>query len=82
MYKTDLAITSCSSILWECLVLNTAGIGIKTVDNQNLLFNMLKDKNWASNISGVSYENIVTLSNLMSKTQKVFFKTIYLFFCR
>ena len=36
-----------------------------------------KDKNWASNISGVSYEKIITLSNLLSKTKKVFFRLGY-----
>ena len=36
-----------------------------------------KDKNWASNISGVTYEKIITLSNLLSKTKKVFFRLGY-----
>ena len=36
-----------------------------------------KDKNWASNVSGVSYEKIITLSNLLSKTKKVFFRLGY-----
>ncbi len=36
-----------------------------------------KDKNWASNVSGVSYEKIIILSNLLSKTKKVFFRLGY-----
>ena len=36
-----------------------------------------KDKDWASNISGVTYEKIITLSNLLSKTKKVFFRLGY-----
>ena len=36
-----------------------------------------KDKNWASNISGVTHEKIINLSNLLSKTKKVFFRLGY-----
>lgn len=46
--KADLAITACSTILWECLILNVPVIGIKTVDNQALLLKMLQEKKWAS----------------------------------